>query len=102
MNIYAPTAKAPAQVNNDFFNDLQDVVHHVSCQDILLVLGHFNTRVGMSHAADDVWSSVIGSFGLGQHNMAGDHLPMWCATNGLSIMNTFFKNPRGDVVRGWN
>eukprot|EP00117_Sycon_ciliatum_P039014 scpid35652/ scgid3339/ Craniofacial development protein 2; p97 bucentaur protein len=93
VSAYAPTSKATAPVKDHFFTDLQRVVDGVPASDVLLLLGDFNARVGSSNDAGDEWRAVLGRYGHGARNDAGERLLMWCATNGLSVMNTHFQKP---------
>ena len=101
VNVYAPTSKATLSVKQGFFTDLQSVVSALPSRDAVVILGDFNARVGScddcvrpgSVGADDggsAWGSVLGRFGLGSCNQAGEELLLFCATNQLSVMNTFF------------
>ena len=47
VSTYAPTVKAPPGVKENFENERQDVLDRVPQEDILVVLGGFNARVGM-------------------------------------------------------
>ena len=51
---YAPTAKAPPGVKAKFTDELQDALDHVPVDDILIVLGDFNARVGKRERASDI------------------------------------------------
>eukprot|EP00117_Sycon_ciliatum_P000369 scpid92620/ scgid6463/ Craniofacial development protein 2; p97 bucentaur protein len=88
------TRKAGLDVKSQFYDDLQRTLDSVPERDILIVLGDFNARIGISDAqspGDDVWSAVRGSYGLGHCNETGRRLLMWCAVNQLSVMNTWFE-----------
>ena len=91
VSAYAPTRKATAVVKDRFFEDLQRTVDGVPASDLLLLLGDFNARVG-SHDGNE-WKDVLGRFGHGVRNDAGERLSVWCAANGLAIMNTHFRKP---------
>eukprot|EP00117_Sycon_ciliatum_P024042 scpid108656/ scgid20279/ Craniofacial development protein 2; p97 bucentaur protein len=96
VNVYAPTSKPGLDVKTQFYDDLQRTLDSVPERDILIVLGDFNARIGISDAqspGDDVWSAVRGSYGLGLCNEAGRRLLMWCAVDQLSAMNTWFEKP---------
>ena len=65
--------------------------------DLLLVMGDFNTRVGCGGDPDPSWLGVRGMFGVGRLNENGEHLLSFCALNNLYIMNTMFaKNKEED------
>ena len=59
--------------------------------DVLIVLGDFNARVGKQAPENDLWPGTLGKHGLGKSNEAGEELLEFCATNQLTIMNTWFK-----------
>ena len=87
---YAPTVKSTPGVKQKFYADLQDTIDKVPANDNLILLGDFNARVGvLDH--NDLWSSVLGRYGLSERNIAGEELLGFCASNVLSIMNTWFQ-----------
>ena len=90
VSVYAPTFRAPIVEKEDFYEDLQRVLDQVSERDVLVVTGDWNARVGSSVGRGQ-WDGVIGRHGLGKMNEAGLFLLSFCATNNLSIMNTFFE-----------
>jgi len=89
--VYAPTAKATPSVKAKFTDDLQRTLDTLPAEDIVVVLGDFNARVGKRSAEDDVWQEVRGLHGIGTCNEAGEQLLELCAVNNLTIMNTWFK-----------
>ena len=89
ISIYAPTFRASIEEKDDFFADLQKVLDSISDNDILVVMGDWNARVG-SYQGGEQWSRVIGGHGLGRANEAGFDLLSFCEINNLAIMNTFF------------
>ena len=85
-----------------FFHDMQAVLDGLHDNDILLILGDFNARVGSAsrpiEEVDDAedcemapWDRVLGRFGFGERNAAGENLLVFCAANNLSVMNTWFR-----------
>ena len=54
VSAYAPTAKAPPNVKDKFFEELQDTLDGVPTDDILILLGDFNVRVGRRVESNDV------------------------------------------------
>ena len=93
MSVYAPTFRATAEVNEEFFSDLQATFDGVDEHGVLLIAGDFNARVGSSERGRDVpaWDGVRGFRGVGKSNEAGVDLLSFCALNELVIMNTFFE-----------
>ena len=89
--VYAPTAKATPSIKQKFYSDLQDTIDKIPQNDILLMLGDFNARVGVLDQDSDVWQGVLGRYGKSECNLAGVELLEFCAVNELSVMNTWFK-----------
>ena len=92
VSIYAPTHWASTEVNDKFFDDLQAVISSTPQDDLLLVMGDFNARLGCEDDTDPSWLEVRDSymFGVGQLNENGEHLLTFCAMNELCIVNTMF------------
>eukprot|EP00117_Sycon_ciliatum_P027914 scpid27779/ scgid3366/ Craniofacial development protein 2; p97 bucentaur protein len=99
INIYAPTNKATFSVKETFYRHLQAIVDKVNRNDIFVLLGDFNARVGSRGTGDfrdryddrPPWDQIIGDFGLGQCNQAGEDLLLFCARNSLCVLNTWFR-----------
>ena len=88
VSVYAPTHRA-SQVDKDmFYADLQSVVDGVSAEDVLLVVGDFNARVGSGQMGGDEWDGVHGRHGVGLMNTSGEALLAWCSLNGLVVTST--------------
>ena len=87
---YAPTARATPGVKQKFYAELQDTINKVPANDILVLLGDFNAWVGVL-AHNDLWSGVLGRYGLSERNIAGEELLEFCASIVLSIMNTWLQ-----------
>ena len=62
----------------------------ISSNDLLLIVGDFNARVGGGKRGDS-WVGVRGCYGVGSINDNGEALLSWCAQNGLAVMNTMFQ-----------
>ena len=88
---YAPTARAPSCMTSMFLEELQNTLDAVPWNDILLLLGDFNARVGVQDSDDSLWSNVIGGHGLDERNLAGEEFLQVCEFNQLLIMNTWFQ-----------
>ena len=91
ISVYAPTAKATENIKSQFFTRLQDTLDKVPQSDILILLGDFNARVGSLEDTDQNWLGILGRFGIGYRNPAGEDLLQFCARNQLTLMNTWFK-----------
>ena len=91
ISVYAPTAKAPSHVKQKFYEDLQSTVDKVPVSDVMILLGDFNSRVGRREVESDLWRGTLGIHGLEERNEAGEEFLEFCASNQLTIMNTWFK-----------
>ena len=69
--MYAPTARAPASVKSRLLEHLQDALDGVPTKFLILV-GDFNTRVGVFNPEDDLWRGVVGKYGIEERNLAGE------------------------------
>jgi len=76
------------------FDDLQAVISSAPPDNLLLVMGDFNARVGCGEVVDPSWLGVRGMFGVGKLNENGEHLLSFCALNELCLMNTMFAKKR--------
>ena len=67
VSVYAPTHRAPAEVKEKFYDDLQAVISSVPSSDVLLVMGDFNARVGCASSSctsEPLWDGVQGKVSL--------------------------------------
>ena len=98
--VYAPTFHAPGDMVKCFYDDLQDTLNNISSTDLLLVLGDLNARVGVRNRDFNMWSNVLGHFGIDDINQAGEDLLSFCDLNQLSLMNTWFQK-RANLFGTW-
>ena len=61
---YAPTAMAPPRIKLKFYDDLQDTIDRIPHNDILVMLGDFNARVGVLDTGNNLWQGVVGKHGF--------------------------------------
>ena len=85
MHVYAPTSNAEEAEVEQFYEDLQDLLELILKKDVLFIIWDWNAKVG-SHEIP----GVIGKFGLGVQNEAGQRLIDFCQENTLVIANTLF------------
>ena len=64
-------------------------------QDVLFILGDWNAKVGSQKI-----TGVMGRFGLGVQNEAGQRLSEFCQQNALVIANTLFQ-PHKKILYTW-
>ena len=86
FQVYAPTSNAGEAEVEQFYEDLQDLLELTPKKDVLLIIGHWNAKVGSQKI-----SGVTGKFGLAVQNEAGQRLIEFCQENTLAIANTLFQ-----------
>lgn len=93
ISAYAPMHRSTQEKKDEFFDDLQCTLDGVPEDDVLLLMGDFNARVGNSERGDKDprWSGVRGFHGVGKMNESGEALLTLCALSELVIMNTTFE-----------
>ena len=69
-----------------FYEDLQDLLKLAPQKDVILIIGHWNAKLG---SLEIPW--VTGKFGLGVQNEAGQKLTELFQENALVIANTVFQ-----------
>ena len=69
-----------------FYENLQDLLELTPKKDVLFIIGDWNAKVGSQEIP-----GVIGKFGLGIRNEAGQSLIEFCQENALVIANTLFQ-----------
>jgi len=84
--VYAPTAEAEEKDIDQFYCELNEVMKGCKSQEITIVMGDWNAKIGEGQEND-----VVGRFGLGQRNDRGDRMADWCTENGMVITNTLFQ-----------
>ena len=85
IHVYAPTSNAKEAEVERLYEDLQDLLELTPKPDVLLIIGDWNAKVGSQETPE-----VIGKFGLGIRNEAGQRLIEFCQKNALVITNTLF------------
>ena len=86
IQVYAPTSNAEEAEVEPFYGDLQDLLEQTPKKDVLFTIGDWNAKVGSQEIP-----GVIGKFGLGVQNEAGQRLTEFCQENALVIANTLFQ-----------
>ena len=86
IQAYAPTSNAEEAEVEWFYEYLQDLLELTPKKDVLFIIGDWNAEVGSQETL-----GVIGKFGLGMWNEAGQRLIEFCQENALVIANTLFQ-----------
>ena len=96
IQVYAPNTGDPDDVVDKFYDELQHAVNTTPSSDMLVIMGDFNAKVGSDN---ENWHDTVGKFGYGERNDIGERLLHFCASNGLFITNTCFKQSKS--ARDW-
>ena len=86
LQVYAPTSESSEKELEHFYSQLEEGVKQCRSNELFLVMGDFNAKVGLEKA-----ENVIGSHGLRVMNERCRILQEWCHQNELFIMNTWFQ-----------
>ena len=85
IQVYAPASNAEEAEVEWFYED-QDLLELTPKKDILFIIGYWNAKVGSQEIP-----GIIGKFGLGVQNEAGQRLIEFCQENTLVIAKTLFQ-----------
>ena len=86
IQVYAPTSNAEEAEVEWFYEDLQELLELIPKKDVIFIRGDWNAEVGSQEIPD-----LIGKFGLGVQNEAGQRLIEFCQENTLVIANPLFQ-----------
>jgi hypothetical protein len=84
ISVYAPEDNKSIHEKEIFYDNLQDTLNMYKQDELVIILGDFNGRVG------DEKLGVKQQFNKSTKNDNGKRLIMLCANNNLHINNTFF------------
>ena len=86
IQVYDMTSNIEEAEVEQFYEDLQDLLKLTPKKDVLFIIGDWNAKVESQETP-----GVIGKFGLGVQNEAGQRLTEFCQENTLIIANTLFQ-----------
>ncbi|GFN75667.1 craniofacial development protein 2-like protein [Plakobranchus ocellatus] len=69
-----------------FYEEIEKAKGYLKSQDIIIVMGDFNAKVG------DERIKVVGPSGIGTVNERGSRLIEWCQINAFTMTNTWYQN----------
>ena len=98
MQVYAPNTADPEEKVDEFYDQLQMAINNTNKNDLLVITGDFNAKVGDDRTN---WEGVMGNYGYGNTNERGEKLLNFCAVNDLSISNTMFKQKKASRQWTW-
>ena len=84
--VYAPTSNTEEAEVKWFYEDLQDLLELTPPKVVLFIIGDWNAKLGSQEIPE-----VIGKFGLGVQNEAGQRITEFCQENTLHIENALFQ-----------
>ena len=88
IQVYAPTSESTEEEIEKFYEELDKAKSFCNSQDVILVMGDFNAKVGSLRHED-----TVGPFGLGRKNERGEKLTEWASMNDMAVGNTWYKHP---------
>ncbi|CAF3042914.1 unnamed protein product [Rotaria socialis] len=94
LSVYSPVNPSTKQMTNDadkFHSDLQDTISNASTNDMLIIMGDLNARVGGNQQQLSSTNSV-GPFAVDVENKNGARLADLCEINNIIVLNTFFQH----------
>ena len=90
IQVYALTSNAEEAEVEWFYEDIQDLMEVTPKKDVLFIIGDWNAKVESQETP-----GVIGKFGFGVQNEAGQRLTEFCQENTLVITNTLLQQHKG-------
>ncbi|XP_012941986.1 craniofacial development protein 2, partial [Aplysia californica] len=88
IQAYAPTSESTEDEIEKFYDEINQAKTHCKSQDIVIVMGDFNAKVGAIRHED-----IVGPYGLGNRNERGEKLIEWAILNDMIIGNTWYEQP---------
>ena len=92
VQAYVSTHDAMDEEKEEFYNQLQDTVSSCNRNDMIVVKGDLNAKVGNNNTNRE---EIMGKFGIGIMNDNGERLCDFCSANGFIITGTIF--PHKDI-----
>ena len=81
---YSLTAESSDDEIEKFYDDLEEVYKQCRSDEVNIVMGDFNAKVGCKSNG-----KTVGPFGLRDKNERGERLIHWCEEKRLAVMNTW-------------
>ena len=86
IQVYVPTSNTEEAEDEQFYEDLRDLLEVTPPKDVFFIIGDWNAKVGSQETP-----GVSGKFGLGVQNEAEQRLIEFCQENSLIIAHTLFQ-----------
>ena len=84
--VYAPTSESTDEDIDTFYENLGEVKSQCKSNEITIVMGDLNAKVGQGKDG-----KTVGQHGIGKRNDRGDRWVQWCERENMVITNTWFK-----------
>ncbi|VDO78835.1 unnamed protein product [Schistosoma margrebowiei] len=91
IQFYAPTNDYNEDAKGQFYVKMQSLVEKYSTNDLTILMGDLNAKVGMDNIG---YEDIMGRHGLGERNENGERFANLCAFNKLVIGGTIFPHKR--------
>ena len=92
VQAYAPKNDVMDEEKDEFYNQLWDTVSSCNRNDMIVVMGDLNAKIGNNNTNRE---ERMGKFGIGIMNASGERLRDFCSANGFIITGTIF--PHKDI-----
>nr|KAG5687784.1 hypothetical protein BaRGS_025678 [Batillaria attramentaria] len=92
LQAYAPHNEREEEEKDQFYLELQETLDECNKNDIIIIMGDLNAKVGSDNSG---YERTMGVHGLGTQNENGERLCEFCQINGLVITGTLF--PHKDI-----
>ena len=86
IQVNVPTSNPEEADVERFYEDLQELLELTPHKDVHFIIGDWDAKVGSQETP-----GLMGKFGLGVQNEAGQRLIEFCQENALVIANTLFQ-----------
>jgi hypothetical protein len=86
IKVYGPTISAETADMEDFYRNLHSALNKTPEKDVLILMGDWNCKIGKGEEP-----GMVGRYGLGNRNEAGERLLEFCEENELFLANTYFQ-----------
>ncbi|GFN91483.1 craniofacial development protein 2 [Plakobranchus ocellatus] len=80
IQVYAPTSDTEDVEIEKFYEEIEKAKGYLQSQDIIIIIGDFNAKVGDQRVED-----VVGSSGIETVNERGSRLIEWCQFNDFTL-----------------